>query len=108
MQPSITCTVVAAPNKKLVRKTWAVVLCQIGNRKVHIEASRWPAPPLSLLLGSVFNSVLTQKDYHGKKRYFVSDPKPADPAFFDLSHQLASDFPELRARLGKLVRRCWT
>ena len=105
MQPSITFTVVAAPNKKLVRKTWAVVLCQIGNRKVHIEASRWPAPPLSLLLGSVFNSVLTQKDYHGKKRYFVSDPKPADPAFFDLSHQLASDFPELRARLGKLVKR---
>ena len=43
MQPSITFTVVAAPNKKLVRKTWAVVLCQIGNRKVHIEASRWPA-----------------------------------------------------------------
>ena len=49
--------------------------------------------------------MLTQKDYHGKKRYFVSDPKPADSAFFDLSHQLASDFPELRARLGKLVKR---
>ena len=42
---------------------------------------------------------------YGKKRYFVSDPKPADSAFFDLSHQLASDFPELRARLGELVRR---
>ena len=49
--------------------------------------------------------MLTKKDYRGQERYFVSDPKPADSAFFDLSHQLSSDFPELRARLGKLVRR---